>query len=179
MKIEPGTTSPAQLATETGTVMFEGTYTECAKVIEEINNEMQPAHVTADHLDNATKASLRNLGELWSLLGADNQQEAVDRARQLMGTPCAEALGKAQKVPIPPNVYYKPDSDNFYANTGDGLGEEFYTKWKPRACEFPEWVNGIEGRMARNKAFEESLGRQSPYEGPFVSCDARPVEDDS
>jgi hypothetical protein len=95
MKIEPGTTSPAQLATDTGTVVFEGTYTACAKVMEEIVGEITPPRVGAGQLDNAAKAALINLGELWTLLGVDTQQEAVGRIRQLMGTPCAEALGKA------------------------------------------------------------------------------------
>lgn len=41
--------------------------------------------------------------------------------------------------PIPPNIYYSLEADNFYLMPGRyGLGIEFYNRWYPRKSEFPE-----------------------------------------
>ena len=40
--------------------------------------------------------------------------------------------------PIPPNIYYSLEKDNFYSAGVGGMGIEFYTKWYPRKSEFPE-----------------------------------------
>jgi hypothetical protein len=40
--------------------------------------------------------------------------------------------------PIPSNVYWSPESANFYSGvTKSGLGSEFYMVWKHRVSEFP------------------------------------------
>lgn len=45
------------------------------------------------------------------------------------------------KEPIPTHVFYFPDRDNFYHRaTKRGMGLVFWTKWRPRASEFPSFA---------------------------------------
>lgn len=58
---------------------------------------------------------------------AATQRDRLHRAR------CALPSG-----PIPADVYWSADSDNFYfADTQEGMGDDFYRSWRPRASEFP------------------------------------------
>lgn len=51
--------------------------------------------------------------------------------------PASAPVGAGQE-PIPDRVYWAPLADNFYSAEGQGMGLEFYRKWKPRRAEVPQ-----------------------------------------
>lgn len=48
-------------------------------------------------------------------------------------------LGVNQKEEIPQYIHYVLENDNFYDAYNKGMGEEFYTKWRDRKDEFPQF----------------------------------------
>lgn len=55
------------------------------------------------------------------------------RKQELLHGPVA-----AVKEPIPTDVYWEAEADNFYSSTtGRGMSNEFHSKWRNRADEFP------------------------------------------
>jgi hypothetical protein len=148
VKIEPGTSSPAQIAFDDGDVLYEGTYTACAQVMEKLNAYFRPNKLTVTP----------------SSLGGPVNDSGPTGSIEL------EELSQT----IPKNVYYKPEHRNFYDMRGNGMGDEFCRRWIEHADQFPEWINGIEGANQRQEAFRKT-SMTSPYSGPSNSCDARPI----
>ena len=52
--------------------------------------------------------------------------------------PAGQDPAPEQTGPIPTNVYFSIDADNFYSEfSGKGCGNDFFKLWKPRWREFP------------------------------------------
>lgn len=154
MKIERGLTSPARLIMENGVVLFEGTYTGCAQLVEgmlmhfgdatdqgyvaSLESDVRNLQAKVDHLESlrphwaeghtddsvAAQCKTDALNELWGLLGVSDQTMAMERLRELVAD-------------VPNDVYFHPHNANFYDATGRGMGGNFYTQWRHRADEFP------------------------------------------
>lgn len=71
---------------------------------------------------------------------------------------CAECNVGAEHgelPPIPVGVCFSEQSCNFYrADTGEGMGDEFYDKWRDRADEFPDRATARAAIAASKQAAE-------------------------
>lgn len=65
------------------------------------------------------------------------------------GAAICEALSTQKPLPIPPDVYWNPTTQNFYSTiTGRGCGEEFCGRWSYRSAEFPTKFEMLHGKRA-------------------------------
>lgn len=84
MKIVAGKTSPAELTTEDGTVIVEGTYTRCAQAAEAILADLSGHRGATNNTEDALRQSKEMAGKqrcaldaICAALGAENSQHAL------------------------------------------------------------------------------------------------------
>jgi hypothetical protein len=70
------------------------------------------------------------------------------------------------REPIPDRVYWAPLADNFYSAEGQGMGLEFYAKWKPRRAEFPQGEAFGFGKGSAHNPFKDAPRNAGVQGGP-------------